>query len=157
MIVERTTCRISGEPLQELFSLGSLYVSDFLEPEVSNSEEDKCELTLCLAPKSELVQLNRTADLDRMYAGRYWYCSGTNNSMVKELKGIAQSIVDLVELKDGDVWLDIGCNDGTLLNSYKTEGLDKLGFDPANNVVEAAKELGYEIINDYFHLRLLIV
>ena len=150
-MIKRTTCRISGEPLEELFSLGSLYVSDFLEQGVSSSSEDKVDLTLCLAPKSELVQLNCTADLDRMYSGRYWYCSGTNDSMVTELKGIVRSITNLVELEKGDVWLDIGCNDGTLLKEVP-DGMIKVGFDPSKTNYLQAKSIDDAIIiNDYFN------
>ncbi len=38
---------------------------------------------------------------------------------------------DTVRLQAGDLVVDIGCNDGTLLKSYRTPGLpQKLGIDP---------------------------
>ena len=46
--------------------------------------------------------------------------------------------------------LDIGCNDGTLLCSYQTEGLDKIGVDPSANVLALAREKGLDVVNDYF-------
>jgi hypothetical protein len=48
------------------------------------------------------------------------------------------------------VVLDIGCNDGTLLESYETRGLDRVGFDPATNVATTAREKGFHVINEFF-------
>ena len=87
----RKTCRISGEPLVELFSLGDHYVSDFL-PADAAPRGDTIPLTMCLAPKSGLVQLAHTPSFDDMYR-HYWYRSGTNESMVEELRQIATSTV----------------------------------------------------------------
>src|SRR5438128_827443 len=111
-IKETFTCRISGEKLVELFSLGELHVSDFI-PQDSSEPYQKVELKMCLAPKSGLVQLAHTTPADIMYR-KYWYKSGTNATMTKELQGIAETGQKLMHPKSGDIWVDIGCNDGTL-------------------------------------------
>jgi len=150
-VPERTTCRISGEPLVPLFTLGDIYVSDFIPPdEAQPNPEKKVELKMMLAPKSGLVQLAHTAPSDEMYR-RYWYRSGTNKSMVKELKNIAEKATELMRPKEGDVWVDIGCNDGTLL-SFVPKEVTRVGFDPANNTfLEAeSKKHANEIVVDYF-------
>ena len=57
-----------------------------------------------------------------------------------------------MSLKKNDVVVDIGCNDGTLLSSYSSPGLRKVGFEPAKNVAAAASEVPeLHVINDYFH------
>ena len=55
-----------------------------------------------------------------------------------------------VKLQSGDLVIDIGCNDGTLLKSYQTKGLRLLGFDPATNIVEYARAAGIPVVNDFF-------
>ena len=150
-VAPRTTCRISGEPLVPLFTLGELYLSDFLPPEEKQKgPEAKVELKMMLAPKSGLVQLAHTAPSDEMYR-RYWYRSGTNATMTKELKGIAEKAVELARPKAGDVWVDIGCNDGTLL-SFVPKEVTRVGFDPANNTFMEAESRKHadEIVVDYF-------
>ena len=147
--MKRTTCRISGEPLVELFSLGDLYVSDFLPKDVQ-PRSSKVPLTMMLAPESGLVQLAGTASFDEMYA-QYWYRSGTNESMVEELKQIATSSVKLMGLKEGDVFLDIACNDGTLF-SFVDPSIVRIGFDPAKNTYKEADKTRFSLfINDYFN------
>ena len=143
--MERTTCRISGEPLVELFSLGGIHVSDFISDEKDISE--KVALNLCLAKGSGLVQLSQTADFDSMYK-RYWYNSGINESMRKQLEDIVKSVVATIHPKEGDTWIDIGCNDGTLM-SFIPSPIKKVGFDPASNNCQNAKEYG-NVVEDYF-------
>jgi hypothetical protein len=48
------------------------------------------------------------------------------------------------------VVVDIGCNDGTMLGQYKTEGLYKIGFDPALNLADEAKRHCTLFHNTYF-------
>jgi len=145
-IPEQKKCRISGEPLVPLFSLGKLYVSDFL-PKNESSHFDTVELKLCLAKKSGLVQLAHTTPADIMYR-KYWYKSGTNATMTKELEEIASLTQKLVKTKKGDVFVDIGCNDGTLLK-FLDKDLSRIGFDP-NDYKEESQKFADIIVNDYF-------
>lgn len=142
-------CRIEKtDDVVELFSLGNLCVSDFIPVDAIQQEITKTPLTLCLSKKSGLVQLADTADFDKMYQ-RYWYHSGTNKTMTDELRGIVSNICSLIKLKTWDIWLDIGCNDGTLLASVPTNIL-RIGFDPATNNCKEAYGSANFIINDYF-------
>lgn len=98
-----------------------------------------------------LVRLDKAADPDFMY-GRYWYRSGINQSMKNELAGIVESITKVKPLKDGDVWLDIACNDGTLL-SYVPDNLFRVGIDPVDDTFKAeAEKVSDVIVQDYFSL-----
>lgn len=147
-IERRTTCRISGEPLIELFSLGDHYISDFL-PDGIPPRSPKVPLTMCLAPKSGLVQLAHTVPSDSMYE-EYWYRSGTNESMVEELKQIAESTVRLMRMSSGDIFIDIACNDGTLF-SFVDPSIVRIGFDPAKNTYYESDKSRFDLfINDYF-------
>jgi hypothetical protein len=146
-IERRTTCRVSGEPLIPLFSLGDLYISDFL-PKDADPRSAKVPLELALAPKSGLVQLMHTAPSDDMYR-TYWYRSGTNESMVEELRQIAASVTKLMRIGSGDVWIDIGCNDGTLLSFLPTEAT-RIGYDP-NDYKALSEKHANLIVNDYFN------
>jgi hypothetical protein len=134
--------------MKKLFSLGDLYVSDFLKENEKN-RGGKVDMTLMLDEETGLVRLEQAAPLDTMY-GKYWYRSGINNTMKTELKNIVDSIKNIVDLKENDLWVDIACNDGTLL-SYVSEDLIRVGIDPVDEdyVVESSKHSDL-IIQDYF-------
>jgi hypothetical protein len=142
----RTTCRISGEKFVPLFSLGKLYLSDFIEHRETPAYEP-VELALSLAPKSGLVQLQHTVPGDVMYR-KYWYKSGTNATMTNELMGIAKKAQEVMHLKEGDVFLDIGCNDGTLFR-FVEKHIIRIGFDPNDFKAESIQHADI-IINNYF-------
>lgn len=146
---ERKTCRISGDRLTELFTLGDVHISDFLTVS-SNPKSQKVELKMCLSKKSGLVQLAHTAPLNTMYR-KYWYKSGTNMTMTNELKGIAEKAAGLVKAKDEDIWVDIGCNDGTLFR-FVPNHFVKVGFDPNDFSTESSKHANH-ICSDYFTLK----
>jgi len=135
----------------ELFSLGNLYPSDFLAP-AEEPRSAPVDLKLLWDENTHRVRLEKVADSEFMY-GRYWYRSGINNSMRAELRSIVESIMSVKKLTDGDIWLDIACNDGTLL-SFVPENIRRIGIDPADDsfVVDAVQH-AETIIQDYFSAR----
>lgn len=132
----------------ELFSLGELYVSDFLK-EGDEPRGGKHELKLVMDEDTRAVRLEKTAPLDVMF-GKYFYRSGINETMKRELKSIVDSITPLIKLKENDVWLDIASNDGTLL-SYVPKELIRIGIDPADDTFKVeAEQHATEIIQSFF-------
>lgn len=134
--------------MKELFTLGDLYVSDFLK-DGESLRNGSVEMKMMLEPETGAVRLEKTAPLDTMY-GKYWYRSGINNTMKKELSSIVGSITEVVKLKENDLWIDIACNDGTLL-SYVPQSLIKVGIDPVDDSFKQESEKHSNlIIQDYF-------
>jgi len=135
--------------MKELFSIGDLYVSDFISDNES-PRGGKVEMKMMLDQETGAVRLEKSAPLDTMY-GKYWYRSGINQTMRNELEGITKSILSLVKLKENDIWLDIACNDGTLL-SYLPNNLIKVGIDPVDDSFKVESEKHADlIIQDYFN------
>jgi hypothetical protein len=133
--------------MKELFSLGDLYVSDFIKND-EKPRGEKIELKLLLTDDGA-VRLEKLAPLDTMY-GKYWYRSGTNLSMREELKNIVDSILKVKKLKENDIWLDIASNDGTLL-SFVSKEMIRIGIDPADESYKNEAEKHSDIIvQDYF-------
>ena len=70
--------------------------------------------------------------------------------MRKALEDIVVKACEVVHPGEGDIVVDIGCNDGTLLRSYKIPGLKLVGFEPARNLVEDARKGTTFVFNDFF-------
>jgi hypothetical protein len=70
--------------------------------------------------------------------------------MRKALEDIVVKASEIAKPEAGDIVMDIGCNDGTLLRSYKTPGLKLVGFEPAKNLVEEARRETTFVFNDFF-------
>ena len=80
----------------------------------------------------------------------YWYRSGTNQTMRNALADIANKAETLIHMHEGDSVVDIGCNDGTLLACYKTGGIRKIGFDPAENLAVFSRKIADKLVVGYF-------
>ncbi len=146
----RETCRVCGtRDLTFLFSIGSQYVSDFVKREKIYSGF-KCPIHLELCNSCKLVQLKHTAPQEILYSRHYWYRSGVTDTMKLALRDVTRAAERVGNLKDGDTVLDIGSNDGTLLRSYCTEGLVKIGVEPALNLVEDGSRGVDLFINDFW-------
>lgn len=134
--------------MSELFSLGALYVSDFLAPQEA-PRGVPVEMELIFNEEYGNVRLKEIAPQEIMY-GKYWYRSGLNNTMNEELRGIVQSICKYIKYKENDLWIDIACNDGTLL-SHVPQGFIKVGIDPADDSYRnESSKVADLIIQDYF-------
>lgn len=144
-VYERDKCRISNGAIIPVFDLGQLPVSCF--PSATEGPVPSSPITLCLCPKSSLLQLSHTVDPDEMYE-QYWYMSGINESMRIALSSIVgQALSRSAKLQSGDIVLDIASNDGTLLKAYP-DNLFRVGIDPAKNIKPISCDLH---INTYFN------
>jgi hypothetical protein len=126
---KKMKCRISGKETVEVFNLGDLLMSDFT-PDGEKPRTGLGELKMMLCTESGLLQLETILPPEEMY-GKYWYRSGINDTMKQKLKDVAVSCLDSIETKEGDVFLDIACNDGTMFD-YVPDHMIKIGIDPAD-------------------------
>lgn len=143
----RQTCRVCDGTFDPVLSLGEQFVSNFLSPEQSDGVKAPLDLMLCR--RCGLLQLRHTVPGDAMYQN-YWYRSGTNQTMRNALADIANTAETLLSLQPGDAVLDIGCNDGTLLASYQTKAIFRIGFDPAENLAVFSREVADRVVNGFF-------
>jgi NDP-4-keto-2,6-dideoxyhexose 3-C-methyltransferase len=146
-VIVRTTCRVCQAALEPILSLGDHYVSDFPDPGAAEGTRAPLDLVLCT--RCRLLQLRHTVPAELMYRN-YWYRSGTNATMRTALADIATKGEALAHVQPGDSVLDVGCNDGTLLGSFSTPNLFRIGFDPAENVAPSARTVADAVVIGFF-------
>jgi hypothetical protein len=96
-----------------------------------------------------LVQLRHSYQSEEIYGDNYGYRSSLNRSMVRHLEGKVAALRALVNLRPGDLILDIGSNDGTLLSFYP-EDLHLVGMDPTAAHFRQYYRAGIQVIPDFF-------
>lgn len=119
-----TDCRICGGALGDdlILSLGQQpYAGVFPRP---GEIVPTGPLDVLRCGRCGLVQLADQFPAEDMFGGAYGYRSGLNASMVRHLSEKARRL----GVGDG-LWVDIGSNDGTLLNAVGN-GWTRVGFDP---------------------------
>jgi SAM-dependent methyltransferase len=107
-------------------------------------------LELLWCPDSGLLQLAHQFDLEALYGENYGYRSGLNQSMVNHLTSKTRHLSKFLDLQAGDLVLDIGSNDGTLLKSYPTPGLRRVGIDPTGHKFRHMYPVDVQLVPDFF-------
>jgi SAM-dependent methyltransferase len=154
LVKETKKCRVCGSKnLVSAISLGNQVVTNFVDNPNKKLYRGPLELVLC-GPRGKgcgLLQLRHTFNHDILYK-KYWYRSGISAMMVKALADIANKSEKLVKLRKGDIVIDIGSNDGTLLEQFITKGIVKVGFEPSN-LWNLAKGKDIVTLHDYFNYK----
>lgn len=155
---EIRACRICGNPeLHPIFHLGIQALTGVFPKDAESQRaltRGPLELVKCRAGAAPdacgLLQLRQSYSASEMYGANYGYRSSLNRSMVDHLHAKVKKILRRIPLADGDCVLDIGCNDGTLLQGYPQSGIRLIGMDPT-----AAKFRQYypphiHLVTDFF-------
>ena len=152
-LIHRKTCRVCGSSaLNRVINLGEQHLQgSFVKFGKESPPMRKIETSLlrCDPSRDEhacgLLQMEHTVPPEVLYSA-YWYRSGTNDTMRRHLRGIAEE-ASVLSNKSNAIVLDIGCNDGTLLHFYP-EAFAKYGVDPSDIAHEIDGDIS--VISDIF-------
>lgn len=152
-LIRRNTCRVChSQSVKPVIDLGEQYIQGlFIKNEMPFPPQRKIPMSLihCDPAQDEnacgLLQTSYTVQPEILYS-TYWYRSGVNATMRNHLKNIVHNALTVVKKKRSTV-LDIGCNDGTLLNYYPST-FRKIGIDPSNAIETISQDI--KVIHDLF-------
>lgn len=107
-------------------------------------------LVKCVAEKGcGLVQLRHSVDGLEMYGQNYGYRSGLNRTIAEHLRAIVENLDRRVTVQPGDIVLDIGSNDGTLLSFYDRR-TTRVGIDPTASKFRSMYANDDLVVADFF-------
>lgn len=143
-------CRSCGaSDMRQVFDIGELKINAFMpEP---NTDVGSAPLTLVHCSQCDLIQLDHTVREQELYEN-YWYLSRLNQKIVDNLQSITSDVTEFVDFQPGDLVLDIGANDGTLLSFYDSDQVIRVGCDPAQNIHAELEQHTDVLIPDFFTL-----
>lgn len=148
-ITEIDKCRLCGhEGLNEVIDFGQMDIPKW--PKAKNGGI-KAPLKLMVCPACQMGQLAHSFDPEDFFRD-YWYRTGMNGTMRAHMQELAKAVSKEIKIKDGDLIIEAGSNDGTLLKDFKTGRL--IGFEPSNLCPKETKG-GTRWINDFFNINLL--
>lgn len=128
-------CRICGNMhLVDVINLGDQALTGVF-PKTKDEFVDVAPLELVRCSKDNenccgLVQLKHSFEPTKMYGDNYGYRSGLNASMAKHLNEKVKKLEAMTDIEDGDIIVDIGSNDSTLLQAYSNSNVTRVGIDP---------------------------
>ncbi|MBT3553132.1 MAG: methyltransferase domain-containing protein [Rhodospirillaceae bacterium] len=144
----RSDCRLcGGVRLTQVLRLTPTPPANAFASEAAPQETFPLDLFFC--EDCAHLQLLDVIDPEILFRD-YVYVSGTSPSFVAHFGAYAADCVARFGLGPGDLAVDIGSNDGTLLGFFKKSGLDVLGIDPARKIAAEATKRGIETWPEFF-------
>jgi len=145
------TCRFCGEPLQYTFAdLGVQPLCEsYLQPDQLNEMEPFYPLHVYFCHNCFLVQLEESISPQEIYR-EYAYFSSHSKGWLNHSERYAEMITSKLGLNDKSQVVEVGSNDGYLLQYFAQRNIPVLGIEPASNVAEEAIKKGIPTVAKFF-------
>jgi len=145
-------CRHCGQPLRlPLIDLGSAPPSNaYLSPDDLARPEKWFPLRVMVCDQCWLVQTEDFAQADELFSADYAYFSSYATSWLEHARRYVAQVRTRFGLGPQSMVVEIAANDGYLLQYVKAAGIPCYGVEPTASTAAAARQLGLEIIGDFF-------
>ncbi len=144
-------CQICGNHTEPGLNLGLQPIGDDVRSRRQlNQPETLYPLQLHHCYHCGLTQLSYIVNPKIVYRN-FPFVSGTTQTARQHLQTLPPQLVEMGGLDEKAFALDIGSNDGTLLQAYRPFGLRFLGVDPAGDPVRIANEAGIPTLHAFFN------
>ena len=139
-------CRICKSlKLKKVFSLGEQPLANkLLSKSTKNQKSYPLDLYECL--HCSLLQLGYVAKKEGMY-DEYFYVPSVSKTNLAHFEQLSKKLIEELGLKKGSLIVDIGGNDGSLLNQFKERGMKVINIEPAKNI---KVKKGIPVVRNYF-------
>ncbi len=139
-------CLVCGGATAVCLDLGSQPLANALLA-APDEPYERFPLGLAMCAACSHGQLNYFVPPDRLFKN-YLYASGTGGALQGFFAWFAKSLAKALPAR-GRV-LEIACNDGSLLDCMKAEGIEACGVDPAANLTAVARAKGHDVHTGFF-------
>ena len=137
-VFHKKRCRLcDSNKLKTVYPLNPQPIGDDYAKN-KNKRQKLYPLNLDLCSKCKFVQLSHVLNPDIVY-GKYLYVTQTSSGLPEHFRNLVSHLFKKKIIKKNFKVLEIGSNDGTLLNFIKSYGCKVLGVDPAKELANKTK------------------
>ena len=130
-------CKITGEKINPFMSFGQMPAANgFLEKKDFDTEFFY-EMEVGFSNKVSLFQLSEFSDPEKIHNKKYPFYTKSSQYMIKHFKDYANWLKKIY-LNSNSKLIEIGSNDGTLLENFSKTNIDYVGFEPSASVAKQA-------------------
>ena len=135
-------CRFCGYGQRfELVNLGMAPLCETLLTEAEVHHPEPCyPLRVLICERCYLTQIDVDVSPERIFTSDYPYFSSYSDSWLRHAEAYAEFAIRRFELNPESQVVEIGSNDGYLLQFFADRGIPVVGIEPAAGVAQAAVE-----------------
>ena len=143
-------CKITGDKLSPFMSFGKMpSANGFLDKKDFN-KEFFYDMEVGFSEKISLLQLNEFSNPVKVHNERYPFYTSSSKNMIKHFNKFALWLKEKY-LKNGSKLIEVGSNDGTLLENFKNTSVNVIGFEPSKTIADLANKKNIKTINRFFN------
>src|SRR3989338_11304070 len=132
--------------LNPVIDFGRMPIANaFLDPDQFASEYFY-DLVLGFDPKTKAIGLVNKVPLKKMFHDHYAFYSSTSKGMQVHF---AQTAKKLLPYAQKGLVVELGSNDGIMLEAWKKLGISALGVEPSKNVADVSIAKGHDVITKF--------
>ena len=145
-------CRICETFVQPFMSFGEMPIANgFLNPEDFASEYFY-ELSPVFCSNCLTFQIAEQPEPEKMFHHNYAFFSRTSKRMVNHFKSYADWVMNEQLFSSDPFVVEIGSNDGAMLENFLKNKIRHLGVEPSENVANEALKHGINTLCSFFDL-----
>lgn len=144
-------CLVCEAPIQPFISFGKMPIANgFLTPE-RFGDEFFFELQTGHCGRCHMVQLTELVDPTKLFHEHYAYFSSISSRMARHFEDFAGMVRGQYLTQPDPMVVEVGSNDGIMLQHFAKAGIRHLGVEPSANVAEAARAKGVRTVTRFFN------
>ena len=143
-------CLICENEFDSFVDFGKMPIANAFSSKNNLNDEYKFHMKVGFCTNCKMVQLVDQPDREMMFHENYAFFSSTSNFMINHFKEFANNVSKLQTLNHDSFVVEIGSNDGIMLQNFVNENIPCLGVEPSKNVAEASRKKGIEVITEFF-------
>lgn len=132
--------------LEPVIDFGKMPIANaFLTPE-EFADEYFYDMILGYDASTHAIGLVNTVPPERMFHDHYAFFSSTSKGMETHFRNLAKK---LKPIAGGGLVVEIGSNDGIMLEAWKELGVRAVGVEPSTNVAAVSRARGHDVITKF--------
>jgi methylation protein EvaC len=144
-------CRITGTPLTRILNFGKQPLGNGFLDACDFPNEYFFPMEIGFSEKSMMVQLIEQPAPEKMFHDHYAFYSSTSRFMTGHFKQFAEQVIGSGYLaKENPFVVELGCNDGIMLQNFADRNIRHLGIEPSLNVAQEANKKGVSTCSEFF-------
>ena len=144
-------CKYSNFDIPLIHSFGKMPIANNFIHEKDKVNEFFYNLEFSFSEEVSLFQINDYPNVSDMFHSNYAFFSSLSQNMRTHFKEFYQNLKNKNFFDDNSFVVEIGCNDGILLENFKLNEISHLGVEPSENVANLSKEKGLNVVNKFFN------
>jgi len=145
-----SACQICGSPIHAFMTFGKMPIANGFLTAEQFAHEYFFELMVAFCGHCRMMQLAQVVERERMFHEDYAFFSSTSVLMAIHFQQFAEWL-RATYLHDADPFVvEIGSNDGIMLQHFGRAGMRHLGIEPSANVAQVARDRGIRTACQFF-------